>query len=334
MAVERHTLAADIGGTKSLFEWGVLAADGYRPLSRAHFVNAEFTGVGEVTRAFLATLPEPPRTIDSACFAVAGPVANEHVRLTNLPWETDAATLRRELGIAHVALINDFAAVAHAIPRLGTQQLLCLQPGRVDSEGAIGVLGAGTGLGMALMVWTEEGYRVVPSEGGKVDFAPVNEVQNRLWSYLSHRLERVGCETLLSGRGLERIYAFLSETDTLRMRPGGSAEEIRISAAEITARALDGSDSRASSTVNLFLEIYGAAAGNLALTLLAHGGIYVAGGIAPRLAPLFKSSGFLRAFRAKGKFAEVLRTIPVNVVLTPEAGLEGAVALAVRAVRS
>jgi glucokinase len=333
VARARYILAADVGGTKSLFELGVLDADGYRPVSRAQFVNASLTGVAEVARAFHATLEKPPPAIAAACFAVAGPVANARVRFTNLPWDADCATLGKQLGIDRVQLINDFAAVAHAIPRLDPQALLCLQPGRVDGEGAIGVLGAGTGLGMALMIRTGAGYRVVPSEGGKVDFAPVNEVQNRLWSYLSHRLERVGCETLLSGRGLERIYAFLSETDTLRMRPGGSGEQSVLSAAEITVRALDGSDPRASSAVNLFLEIYGAVAGNFALTLLAHGGMYIAGGIAPRLAPLLKPSGFVRAFCAKGKFAELLRTIPIHVILTPEAGLEGAVALATDAAR-
>jgi glucokinase len=324
----RYTLAADVGGTKTLCELGELAADGYRQFARAQFANADFAGVAEVAEAFLSTLPQRPPAISAACFAVAGPVTNQRVRFTNLPWEADAARLSARLGIERVQLVNDFAAVGHGIPRLDADEVLCLQPGRREAQGVIGVLGAGTGLGMALMVWTGNGYRVVPSEGGKVDFAPVNEVQNRLWSYLSHRLERVGCEALLSGRGLERIYAFLSETDTLRMRPGGAGHELSVSAAEVSTWALDGSDPRAASAVNLFLEIYGAVAGNLALTLLAHGGIYIAGGIAPRLAPLFAASGFMRAFCAKGKFADLLRTIPVHVVLTPEVGLHGAVALA------
>ena len=205
----------------------------------------------------------------------------------------------------------------------------CLQAGRPDPHGVRAVLGAGTGLGMVFMVWTGKRYQVVPSEGGKMDFAPVNEVQSRLWSYLRHRLERVGCEQLLSGRGMERIYGFLSETDTLRMRTGGGiVAEGALSAADITAGVLDGSDPKAVSTVNLFLEIYGAVAGNLALMLLSHGGLYVAGGIAPRLAPLFPDSGFMRQFCAKGKFAELLRTIPVHVVMSPDVGLRGAVAVA------
>jgi glucokinase len=327
----RYTLAADVGGTKTLCELGLLAPDGYRRLARAQLANADFTGVAEVADAFLGSLPQRPPAIAAACFAVAGPVAQQRVRFTNLPWEADAARLGARLGIARVQLVNDFAAIGHGIPRLSADEVLCLQRGQRDAHGVIGVLGAGTGLGMALMVWTEDGYRVVPSEGGKVDFAPVNEVQNRLWSYLSHRLERVGCEALLSGRGLERIYAFLSETDTLRMRPAGAGHELSVSAAEISTWALNGSDPRASSAVNLFLDIYGAVAGNLALTVLAHGGIYIAGGIAPRLAPLFASSGFMRAFCAKGKFAELLRTIPVHVVLAPEVGLQGAVALAAAA---
>jgi len=181
------------------------------------------------------------------------------------------------------------------------------------------------------LVWTGNSYRVVPSEGGNADFAPVNEVQNRLWNYLHHRLGRVWCGALLSGRGLERIYAFLSETDTLRVRTsGGRAQGSPIAAAEITSRAVEGSDPRAVSTVNLFLEIYGAIAGNLALTLMAHGGVYVAGGIAPRMAAMFGESGFLRAFRAKGKFADLMQAFPVNIVLTPEIGLRGAVAISAR----
>lgn len=327
----QYTLAADIGGTKSLFELGAVDGGSYRKLHVGHLLNADFSGVREVTEAFLATAPQRPPTIASACFALAGPITDQRVRFTNLPWEADARDLGRQLRVGQIEFINDFAAIGHGIPDLAPDELMCLQAGCPDPHGVRAVLGAGTGLGMVFMVWTGKRYQVVPSEGGKVDFAPVNEVQSRLWSYLRHRLERVGCEQVLSGRGMERIYAFLSETDTLRMRTGRkSAEEAGLSAADITAGALDGSDPRAVSTVNLFLEIYGAVAGNLALMLLSHGGLYVAGGIAPRLASLFADSAFMRAFCAKGKFAELLRTIPVHVVMSPDVGLRGAVAVAAR----
>ncbi|MCC6532092.1 MAG: glucokinase [Burkholderiales bacterium] len=329
MSSTRYTLAADVGGTKTLFELGLAENGRYRRLHAANFLNADYAGVEQVTEAFLATVPERPNAIASACFALAGPIVGRRVRLTNLPWEVDSAALGDKLGIAQVRFVNDFAAVGHGIPSLQADELSCLQAGRADPHGVRGVLGAGTGLGMVLMVWTGNAYRVVPSEGGNADFAPVNEVQNRLWNYLSHRLERVWCGALLSGRGLERIYQFLSEADTLRARTsGGRAQESALTAAEITARAVEASDPRAVSTLNLFLEIYGAVAGNLALTLMAHGGIYIAGGIAPRIAALFAEGSFVRAFRAKGKFADLMQTFPLHVVLTPEVGLRGAVAIA------
>jgi glucokinase len=324
-----HTLAADVGGTKTLFELGAVGATGYQRLHAGNFLNADFSGVTEVTEAFLATAPQRPSELSAACFALAGPVIEQRVRLTNLPWEADAGELGRRLGIGRVTLLNDFAAIGHGIASLAPDELLCLQPGRPERHGVRGVLGAGTGLGMVIMVWSGKGYQVVPSEGGKADFAPINEVQSRLWTYLRHRLERVGCESLLSGRGMERIYEFLSEADTLRMRSfGGRPPDVLLPAADITTRALDGADPRAVSTVNLFLEIYGAVAGNFALTLLANGGVYIAGGIAPRLASFFADSGFMQAFCAKGKFAELMRTIPVHVAMSPDVGLRGAVAIA------
>jgi glucokinase len=333
-AEPRYTLAADVGGTKTLFELGRADAGGYRRLHVGHFLNADYSGVAEVTEAFLATVPQRPNALNAACFALAGPIVDQRVRLTNLPWEADAGVLGQRLGIGRVTFVNDFAAIGHGIPHLAADELQCLQPGKPEPHGVRGVLGAGTGLGMVFMVWTGQGYQVVPSEGGKADFAPVNEVQNRLWTYLRHRLERVGCESLLSGRGMERIYEFLSEADTLRMRSfGGRQAEALLPAAEITTRALDGSDPRAVSTINLFLEIYGAVAGNFALTLLSNGGLYIAGGIAPRLASFFPDSGFVAAFCAKGKFAELMRTIPVHLVLSPDVGLRGAVAIAAAAAR-
>lgn len=327
----RHTLAADVGGTKTLIELGVLDGSRYRRLHAANFLNADFGGVAEVVEAFLTSVGERPAAIETGCFALAGPVTGRRIRLTNLPWDVDADQLGRQFAIGNVRFVNDFVAVGHGIPGLKSDELTCIQPGRQNKRGVRGVLGAGTGLGMVALVWTLNGYRIVPSEGGNTDFAPTNEVQSRLWSYLSHRLGRVWCGALLSGRGLERIYEFLSETDTLRARTaGGRAQNAPISAADITARAVEGSDPRAVSTMHLFLEIYGAVAGNLALTLMAHGGIYIAGGIAPRIAPMFNDGGFLRAFRAKGKFADLMQTFPVHVVLAADVGLRGAVAIAAR----
>jgi glucokinase len=328
----RYVLAADVGGTKTLLELGVCDGGGYTALRTENYFNDRFDGLAAVIDEFLAT--GPARSNDRlycACLALAGPVTGRRVRLTNLPWEVDADELSQRFRIERIKLVNDFAAVGHGIPALGPTELRTLQEGRGEPQGVRAVLGAGTGLGMATLVWSGTGYRVLPSEGGNADFAPVNEVQSRLWSYLVHRLGRVWCGSILSGRGLERVYQFLSEVDTLRLRTsGGRAQNDPITAAEITSRAVEGSDPRATSALNLFLEVYGAVAGNLALTVMAHGGIYIAGGIAPRIAPLFSEGGFLRAFRAKGKFTEMMHTFPLHVVLCSDIGLRGAVAIAAR----
>lgn len=327
----RYTLAADVGGTKTLVELGRLDGHAYRTVHSAHCLNQEHAGLAELIETFLAGAPERPgpHGIDTACLAVAGPVTGRRMRLTNYPWEIEADALAARFGIRRVDLVNDFAAVGHGIPVLSERELRTLQPGKPESRGVRVVLGAGTGLGVATLVWTGNGYLVLPSEGGNADFAPVNEVQSRLWSYLGHRLGRVWCGAVLSGRGLERVYEFLSEVDTLRVRTtGGRAQNTPLAAADITRRAVEGSDPRATSALNVFLDIYGAVAGNLALTLMAHGGVYIAGGIAPRIAPLFTENGFLRSFRSKGKFTELMHTFPVHVVLAPDVGLRGAVAIA------
>lgn len=331
MTASRYTLAADVGGTKTLLELGLSGGGRYRRLHAGNFVNTEFSGLDDVIESFLGACPERPQALHSACFALAGPVTGRRVRLTNYPWEVDADQLGRRFGIEHVRLVNDFAAVGHGIPGLRSDELRTLQKGREAGHGVRAVLGAGTGLGSAALIWRESSYRVLSSEAGHTDFAPVNEVQSRLWSYLSHRLGRVWCGAVLSGRGLERIYEFLSEADTLRLRTsGGRAQNAPLGAAQITARAVEASDPRAVSAVNLFLEIYGAVAGNLALTWMAHGGVYVAGGIAPRIAAMFSEGGFMRAFLAKGKFTELMQTFPVHVVLAADVGLRGAVSVASR----
>lgn len=331
----RYTLAADVGGTKTLLELGAWVSGTYARVHAGNYMNDQYGGFAEVVDAFLASAPvERAERIAAACFALAGPVTGRRVRLTNLAWEIDADDLGHRLRIERLKLVNDFVAVGHGIPALDRAELKTLQHGRPQTHGVCAVLGAGTGLGMATLVWADGSWRVLPSEGGNADFAPVTEVQNRLWSYLGHRLGRVWCGAILSGRGLERVYEFLSEVDTLRMRTtGGRAQSEPISAADLTSRAVEGSDPRAMSALNLFLEVYGAVAGNLALTVMAHGGVYVAGGIAPRIAPLFSDGGFLRAFRAKGKFTELMNTFPVHVVLASDIGLRGAVAIATRIAR-
>ena len=329
MSQHRYTLAADVGGTKTLLELGINTDQGYRRIHGESFQNDNYPALAEVVEAFLGSCPQRPSQLDVACFALAGPVIGRHIRLTNLPWEVDADGLAERFAITAAHCVNDFVAVGYGIASLGADELLTLQAGRPARQGVKAVLGAGTGLGMAVLVPGRDGYRLFPSEGGNSDFAPVNEVQARLLTYLTHRLGRVWSGAVLSGRGLERIYSFLSETDTLRIRTsGGRAESTPIAAADITQRAVEGSDPRALSTVNLFLDIYGAVAGNLALTLMAQGGVYVAGGIAPRIASMFAHSGFMRAFCAKGKFADLMHAIPVQVVLSADVGLRGAVAIA------
>jgi glucokinase len=311
-------LGVDLGGTKTLLALAE-ARDG-RPVVQVErrYENAGVATFADVLRRFLAETGPRAGAIEGACVGVAGPVDGRRVRVTNLPWLLDADELSRELGGAPVQLLNDFAAAAHGIDVLDAAALATLQAGEPVEHGAQLVLGAGTGLGVAFRIWTGARYQVVAGEGGHFGFAPADAVQTALADALRARLGRVILEHVVSGPGLARIHAFLGER-------GAEAEP-----AEIARAALEDGDPDASAAIDLFLSCYGAVAGDFALTCLARGGVFVAGGIAPKLLARMRAGGFLAAFRDKGPYDALAARFPVHVVTDERLGLLGALAAAAR----
>jgi glucokinase len=312
-------LAGDIGGTKTL----LALFDGTACAFKARYESTLFTDFDGVLLQFLddagRALGSLPR-IGSAGIGVAGPVSGDRVRLTNLPWEIDVRALSARLRLPNVRLLNDFAAVAHGIGVLAESDIVTLQRG-VPVRGAPRlVIGAGTGLGVAYAVGSE----IVSGEGGHTAFAPANETQAALWSWLRQRLGRVEAEHVVSGPGLVRIYEFLAERHPEWV--DRQFEEVLASnepARAISRRALQDGDALATAAVDLFLDCYGAVAGDHALALLAYSGVFVAGGIAPRLLPRLPQR-FLGAFNDKGAFSTIASACPVHVIVNTEVGLLGA----------
>ncbi len=321
-------VAGDIGGTTTRLS--LLGAGDVRFERR--FESSAFPAFDALLARFFAeartALGEAPR-IDAACFGVAGPVAHDRVQVTNLPWEIEGPALALAFGIGRVALVNDFVANAHGIAELGPADLATLQPGEPVDDAPRLLIGAGTGLGVCLVVRVSGGDRIVPSEGGHVAFAPADEEQTALWRSLHARLGRVELEHVVSGPGFVRIYEHLRESGR---HPVGIALERELAAgdraAAIARHALEHADPLAAAALDLFIACYGAAAGDHALTLIARGGVYVAGGIAPRILPRLAAGGFVGAFNDKGAFSVLTRTIPVHVVLNERLGLLGAARIA------
>lgn len=330
----RYLLAADVGGTKVAL--ALAAAGGARPEIVAHRVYAcqEFSGLQPVIADFLQQPPVAGHraAIAAACFSVAGPVAANSATLTNLNWKIAGNALAAELRLPEVRLINDFAAAGLGITRLAPNELETLQAGSPVAQAARLIIGAGTGLGVGLLTWQDNGYAVHPSEAGHADFAPVDEVQDKLMVYLRRSYGRVSYERVVSGPGLMRIFSFLQETGAgVSSRQLRDADKTRQDTAELIAEfALAKLNPLAVRALDLFVAIYGAFAGNMALATLARGGVYIAGGIAPKIAPKLKEGAFMRAFNNKGRFSEVLATMPVQVVMNPQVGLYGALQEAAR----
>jgi len=314
-------LACDVGGTKTLLrlaEW----ADGRATiLGERRYENRDFPDFRAVLDDFLGREGGTP---GAACIAVAAPVSGGSARLTNLDWTIDADALRTGFEIPRVRLINDFEAVALGVGDLEGGQLEVLQAGAPVARAPRVVLGAGTGLGVAWLVWDGRRYAPLATEAGHMDFAPSGELQINLLKYVAGKFGHVSWERLLSGPGLVEIFRYLDEelSDAPlglgRLAPGEDA------AARIADLGLRHRHPAAEEALEVFAHIYGAMAGNLALAGLTRGGVYVAGGIAPKILPQLKEGGFMRAFLDKGRFASLLREMPVLVVTSPEVGVLGA----------
>jgi glucokinase len=266
-----------------------------------------------------------PVSISSACFGVAGPVKNGRCKTTNLPWDISERKLKNRFGWDKVCLINDLTATSYAVPFLTGRELFSLNRGKKSKGGSIGLIAPGTGLGMALMVWRDGKYIPMPSEGGHTDFAPQNEAEVALWHYLHVRLGHVSVERVLSGPGLFITYCWLKFTGQ-GSEPTWLADRMNEDdpSKVISKAALVEKEPLCVKTLDLFVSILGATAGNLALTGLTRGGIYIGGGIAPKILPKLGEDLFIKAFVDKGRFTGLLQSIPVRVILNDKAALLGA----------
>jgi glucokinase len=328
-------LAGDIGGTNVRLRIAEVDDGGIRTMATARFESARFTTFAQLLHEFLA-MPEVVAAAlpDAACLAVAGPIrqtsSGQMVQVTNLPWVVDSTPLARDFGFARLQLINDFQAVGYGIEALKADELVVLQHGEPEPHGVRAVLGAGTGLGQAILVWQGDRYTVLPTEGGHADFGPVDELQIELARHLLRQHGHASYELILSGPGLVRLYAFLrARRSAPESAAVAQAMQAGDPAAAITQAALQHGDALAQQALDLFVRIYGAQAGNLALAAGATGGIDIAGGIAPKIISAF-GENFLNAFRNKGLMTSYLRGIPVRVILNAEVGLFGAMQVAAR----
>ena len=316
-------LTGDVGGTKvnlALFD----IKNGIPCLSvERSYASRDYPDLIHLLEYFLQ---ETQPKLTHACLGVAGPVHEGRCEITHLPWEIDLHELKPLLGTDSVSLINDLAALACAVPYLASEELEVIQQGQGDPTGKIGVLAAGTGLGQAFLIPEEEGcYRILETEGGQCDYPARNLMEISLWESLSQFSGRVCIEDILSGPGLIRIFEFMKERDQAT-EPDWLVEEFEREdpASVISRNGLSKKFEPCEQALKMFVSVYGAVAGNLALQMMTRGGVILGGGIAPEILPLLKSGLFLEAFCDKGKFRDIMTQIPVKVVMNKRAPLLGA----------
>lgn len=319
-------LAGDIGGTNTrlaLFSPGALS----EPRELRVFRSGDYESLQSIVREYLEGCAgqlggaAPVR----AGFGIAGPVEGKIVKLTNLPWVVDSDKVAQRVGCGQVAFVNDFVAQCLAVTRLGPGDRHQIGGGQPVAEKPIAVLGAGTGLGEGFLIWGGSGYIAVPSEGGHTDFAPRNPQQIRLLEFLTQRFGRVSYERVVSGPGLVNIYEFFRDREMVAEAPAvREAIHDGDAGAVISRHGLERSDPLCERALDLFCTVYGAEAGNLALTCLTRGGVYVAGGIAMKILPRLEEGGFRYGFEQKGRYTAFLEGVPTFVVTHPQPGLMGA----------
>jgi len=300
-------LAGDIGGTNTRL--ALFDGDAREPFALEIYPSGAHSSLEEMLRAFLAVHPAAP---EAAAFGIAGPVRDGRVQVTNLAWPVDAAGLSLMLGLDHVLLLNDLEANAWGLAALVGDDFHVLNEGRPEAAGNAAVCSIGTGLGEAGLFWDGERHHPFACEGGHTDFAPLGDQQEGLREFLAAQYEHVSYERVCSGMGLVNIYRYFAGSSSL-------------TGSEITQLALSREDTMAVAALDLMVDIYGAESGNLALKLMATGGVYLGGGIAPRILSKLEDGAFMRAFAAKGRFADLLAGIPVRVILNDRTALMGAV---------
>ena len=314
-------LAGDIGGTKTFM--GLFARADRRPkaIDVRSYRTLNYPDLGALSSQFLSDAGVSAKDVEAASFGVAGPVRRGRAQLTNVPWLVDAETVCRELPIPHAHLLNDLEALAWSVPVLNSDEVEVLRQGDADPRGNAALIAAGTGLGVALL--TNVDGRLVPhaSEGGHADFAARNDDERTLHNALALEYGRTDIERVVSGPGLANIHRILSDHQCAALTPLPASTELP---AAISRAALEAGCPACIRTLEIFVSAYGAAAGNLALTVLSTGGLYLGGGIAPRILPALRWPMFSDAFLAKSPMDSLIARIPVNVILNPEAGLLGA----------
>ena len=321
-------LAGDVGGTKVHLALYDFDSGNLTRRRDEKFPAAEYSSLDEVVKAFLGKGDEKKDSIVASCFGCPGPVKDGRLKLTNLPWTLDTRDLQHSLGIEHIFLINDLEANGYGIPELAQDRIFVLHQGEAGTVGHRGLLSAGTGLGESVLVWDAKLRRHTPlaSEGGHVDFAPRNDREIDLLRYLQRTLKgRISFERVVSGLGIQNVYAFLrddqkmEEPDWLRKRLESEDPN-----AVIGTCAEEESAPICVETMNIFAAAYGAKAGNLGLTLLATGGVYLGGGIAPKVLKLMQNGRFSEAFLDKGRMRPILEAMPVRIILDDTCALLGA----------
>ena len=323
-------LAGDVGGTKvhlALYDFteGKLAH-----IRDEKYPAREHAGLEDIVKKFLAERKNTGDDITAACFGVPGPVRGGRLKLTNLPWILDSRELSQALKIEHLFLINDLEANGYGIPELGAGQIHILSDGDPGQMGNRGLVSAGTGLGEAVLVWNGKMHVPMASEGGHCDFAARTDDEVDLLRYLQKRFHgRVSFERVVSGMGITNIYEFLRDTKGME-EPAWLRDRMKVEDPNAVIGELgeDGTCELCSRTLDLFVSAYGAEAGNLALKVLSIGGIYLGGGVAPRILRKMGSGGFMKAFVDKGRLSSLLEQMPVRVILESRAALLGAAAYA------
>jgi len=340
-------LAGDIGGTKTYLQMVDIANQEklipaeMKIIHEQRYISAEYRDLVPIIKEFLLEVEEKTgikSTPEKACFAIAGPVVNNTVKLTNLSWMLDASHMEQDLGISHISLINDFEAIGYGVAGLTDNDLHVLQTGEYKEDAPMAVIGAGTGLGECFMIRHCNTISVFSSEGGHTDFAPQSALEFNLLKYLlaKHHINRVSVERVVSGLGIISIYQFLRDSDFTEESPE-IAEVVRTWEKELTSTersvdpnefigkaALERTDRLSEETMQLFIEAYGSEAGNLALKILPFGGLYIAGGIASKILPLFQSNEFISSFNNKGRMSYLLKKVPVKIITNHKVGLIGA----------
>ncbi|MBI3820766.1 MAG: glucokinase [Planctomycetes bacterium] len=329
-------LAGDVGGTKTnlaLYDWSLEPGPGIPagarispppPIATARFSSQQAPGLAEIARSFCEQYKIRPEV---ACFGIAGPVVNGRVKAPNLPWEVDAVELREKLILRNVALLNDLESAAYGVACLAPGQLRTLQAGEHVESGGIAVIAAGTGLGEGMLVNVAGRRHAIPSEGGHADFAAQDDEQIGLLKYILEKNPHASYERVLAGPGIVRCYEYVRRTAG-EPKPEVAARfaNAQDPAAVVTALALEG-ELTSASALRLFCRIYGSEAGNMSLRNLCFGGLFVTGGIAPKILPFLENGDFMKAFLAKGRMARLMPKFPVHIVLEEQAPLLGAAAV-------